>query len=443
MATDFRRGDTGINTAEGQISGPRAARLAKQRQEDQKEYESKRQKIQDEYHRGALKIDDKFGGSATDQYEAMFKATTVGLVTAEEFKKARVLAETGVGDKEGGEGEGDESVGGRGDGAARRKKKRKKKKLISTLSFGEEIEEEDGDGENGSGGGAVAKSGKKNPNVDTSFLPDRERERGMLEQREKLKKEWLEDQEKTKMERLEVTYSYWDGSGHRREIVLNKGITVGKFLEMVRQQLSQDFSEMRSVSSENLLYIKEDLIIPHHFSFYDLIVTKARGKSGPLFHFDVHDDIRIVHDTRIEKDESHPGKIVERRWYERNKHIFPASRWETGGVDGAKEGEGGGLGGRSLQKESVCRWLERRGTTGGRDEAWEGGRRLLRGTAGVGGWLWGWGWGLLCRESYGEEVQAGNSWQTGDRAWEGAGVEVVELGRAWGIDPRGVPVHGA
>ena len=22
------------------------------------------------------------------------------------------------------------------------------------------------------------------------------------------------------------------------------------------------------------------------------------------------------------------GKIVERHWYERNKHIFPASRWE-------------------------------------------------------------------------------------------------------------------
>ena len=34
-------------------------------------------------------------------------------------------------------------------------------------------------------------------------------------------------------------------------------------------------------------YIKEDLIIPNHLSFYDLIVTKARGKSGPLFHFDV------------------------------------------------------------------------------------------------------------------------------------------------------------
>ena len=76
------------------------------------------------------------------------------------------------------------------------------------------------------------------------------------------------------------------------------------------------------------MYIKEDLIIPHEYSFYDLIITKARGKSGPLFHFDVHDDVRITHDVRVEKDESHPGKVVLRSWYERNKHIFPASRWE-------------------------------------------------------------------------------------------------------------------
>lgn len=66
-----------------------------------------------------------------------------------------------------------------------------------------------------------------------------------------------------------------------------------------------------------------------HFTFYDLIVTKARGKSGPLFRFDVHDDVRLINNARVEKEDSHPGKIVERRWYERNKHIFPASRWEV------------------------------------------------------------------------------------------------------------------
>lgn len=37
---------------------------------------------------------------------------------------------------------------------------------------------------------------------------------------------------------------------------------------------------------------------------------------------------RLINDVRIEKDESHPGKVVQRRWYEANKHIFPASRWE-------------------------------------------------------------------------------------------------------------------
>ena len=55
------------------------------------------------------------------------------------------------------------------------------------------------------------------------------------------------------------------------------------------------------------MYVKEDLIIPHTVSFYDLIVQKARGKSGPLFHFDVHEDIRMQSDATVEKDESHAG----------------------------------------------------------------------------------------------------------------------------------------
>ena len=47
-----------------------------------------------------------------------------------------------------------------------------------------------------------------------------------------------------------------------------------------------------------------------------------------IFHFDVHEDVRLMNDARVEKDESHPGKVVISSWYERNKHIFPANRWE-------------------------------------------------------------------------------------------------------------------
>ncbi|CAG0881607.1 unnamed protein product [Cyprideis torosa] len=119
-----------------------------------------------------------------------------------------------------------------------------------------------------------------------------------------------------------------DGSGHRRSLTVRKGHTIYQFLGKALESLRKEFSELRSVTTDQLMYIKEDLIIPHHYTFYDFIVTKARGKSGPLFNFDVHDDIRMLHDATIEKDESHAGKIITRSWYEKNKHIFPASRWE-------------------------------------------------------------------------------------------------------------------
>jgi protein FAM50 len=162
----------------------------------------------------------------------------------------------------------------------------------------------------------------KNPAVDTSFLPDREREEKDRLEREILRQKWLREQEVMKAENVEITYSYWDGSGHRNSVQCKKGDTIASFLEKCRQQIP----ELKGITVDSLMYIKEDLIIPHHYSFYDFIVSKARGKSGPLFNFDVHDDVRLVSDATIEKDESHAGKVVERSWYNRNKHIFPASR---------------------------------------------------------------------------------------------------------------------
>ena len=41
----------------------------------------------------------------------------------------------------------------------------------------------------------------------------------------------------------------------------------------------------------------------------------------------MHEDVRLIHDARIEKDESHAGKVCERIWYTHNMHIFPASRY--------------------------------------------------------------------------------------------------------------------
>eukprot|EP00595_Chromulina_sp_UTEXLB2642_P000607 CAMPEP_0196766842 /NCGR_PEP_ID=MMETSP1095-20130614/31392_1 /TAXON_ID=96789 ORGANISM="Chromulina nebulosa, Strain UTEXLB2642" /NCGR_SAMPLE_ID=MMETSP1095 /ASSEMBLY_ACC=CAM_ASM_000446 /LENGTH=195 /DNA_ID=CAMNT_0042131301 /DNA_START=296 /DNA_END=880 /DNA_ORIENTATION=- len=187
----------------------------------------------------------------------------------------------------------------------------KRRKLSSKLSF---INNEDDDDEGGTSNELVDKKIKKNPDVDTSFLPDKERDLAIELEKEKLKLEWLKEQDKIKNEILEVVYSYWDGYGHRKSIKVKKGTTIGRFLELIRHDLSQEFHDLKSVNMDGMMYVKEDIIIPHNYSFYDLITTKARGKSGPLFHFDVHEDIRLVNDIRIEKDESHPGKVVLRRW---------------------------------------------------------------------------------------------------------------------------------
>lgn len=44
---------------------------------------------------------------------------------------------------------------------------------------------------------------------------------------------------------------------------VRKGDTIGEFLRAVQQQLAPEFREIRTASVENMLYVKEDLIIPH------------------------------------------------------------------------------------------------------------------------------------------------------------------------------------
>ncbi|KAJ4716727.1 Protein XAP5 CIRCADIAN TIMEKEEPER [Melia azedarach] len=316
-------GDGYVGTAQDAV---RIRRLEKQR-------EAERRKIQELKTKSASAKDQpgllQFGSSTSEILETAFKKETVGLVTREEYVEKRVNIRNKIEEEEK---EKLQKLQQEEEELQLQKRKKRKIKPNSRLSFAEDIESgsEEENGENKSSKTkklAQAKLGK-DPNVETSFLPDSEREAEEQAERERLKRQWLREQEQIRNEPLQITYSYWDGAGHRRVIQVRKGDTIGEFLRAVQQQLAPEFREIRTTSVENLLYVKEDLIIPHQHSFYELIVNKARGKSGPLFHFDVHEDVRTIADATIEKDESHAGKVVERHWYEKNKHIFPASRWE-------------------------------------------------------------------------------------------------------------------
>ncbi|CAH3186459.1 unnamed protein product [Porites evermanni] len=299
--------------------GARAMALMKKREKMKADIEAAKNKISEKHK--IADISNKFS-SHYDVVEQQLKSSTIGLVTLDEMKAKRedLVREH---EKQLAAKLKSEEL----EGESKKKKQKKiKAKTSSALSFNLDDEEVDEDSE------PVVplkkKKPGKNPDVDTSFLPDRDREEMERKEREHIRQEWVEKQEKIKNEDVEITYSYWDGSGHRRTLKMKKGNTISQFLQKCIEQLRKDFTEFRAITTENLMYVKEDLIIPQHYTFYDFIINKARGKSGPLFSFDVHEDVRMISDASVEKDESHAGKVVLRSWYERNKHIFPASRWE-------------------------------------------------------------------------------------------------------------------
>ncbi|KAL9715298.1 hypothetical protein Ac2012v2_001961 [Leucoagaricus gongylophorus] len=329
--------------ASNKMEGRREDALVKQRLQAREEYERQKQNLINETEK-ARPSANRFVGQ-NDSMEESLKNSTVGLVKLEDFQQRRKELEEQKVREAARSNELKDST---------RKSKKRKKKTKATLSFALDDEEVDVDelsreesfkerDENEDTPLTKRSRSHKNPDVDTSFLPDREREEAERRERERLRLEWLARQDTMKKEDIEITYSYWDGSGHRKSVMCKKGDDIANFLEKCRQQ----FPELRGISVDNLMYIKEDLIIPHvrlhsliddvdqglfssqHYTFYDFIVNKARGKSGPLFNFDVHDDVRLLADATKEKDESHAGKVVERGWYQRNKHIFPASRWEV------------------------------------------------------------------------------------------------------------------
>ncbi|XP_061113165.1 protein FAM50A [Conger conger] len=316
----------------------RAMQLMKKREKEREQLEQLKQKIAED-NMVKSNIDKKFSAHY-DAVEAELKSSTVGLVTLNDMK-AKQEALVKEREKQLAKKEQSKELQLKLEKQKERKRKEEGKRKIASLSFNPEDEDEDDDEEEEVEDDddrlddeeedyipMKKKKLGKNPDVDTSFLPDRDREEEENRLREELRQEWERKQEKIKSEEIEITFSYWDGSGHRRTVKMKKGNTMQQFLQKALEVLRKDFSELRSAGVEQLMYIKEDLIIPHHHSFYDFIVTKARGKSGPLFNFDVHEDVRLLSDATVEKDESHAGKVVLRSWYEKNKHIFPASRWE-------------------------------------------------------------------------------------------------------------------
>jgi protein FAM50 len=151
------------------------------------------------------------------------------------------------------------------------------------------------------------------------FLPDAQRARAMEDMRFQLKQQWMQEQEQMKKEQLSVQFSYWDGSGHKRSATVAIGDTVGTFLKVAKGILEKDFPNLRHVTIPNLLFVKDNIMIPQGLSFYFLLVGRAHNGKGQIL---------FQQGPCTDSGKAHAAKVVQRSWYESNKHIYPANRWE-------------------------------------------------------------------------------------------------------------------
>jgi len=315
----------------------RIRRLLETRERQRLENEDRQKEIEKQA-KMATQITDKFA-SYKDEVEEQIKESTAGLLSLEQMreKQSRIIE--------------DRDIRATKDKAAKQEKirqlqekkknakKRKKNHLLNKLSFGDEQDEEEADD--------AAENIKKtkslrNSAADSSYLPNAAVNEDEIELRKQLRQEWEQNMEMQKNMILKIPFAYWDGTSHKYSIEVKKGNTIQQFLTKVIEEVQNDCQELRGATPEHLIFVKNDLIMPHYYTFHDFEINRIKTIHGPRLTFvnedkkiNDHSQTTVMHfpHTQIEvktnKSQLKLGRVILRTWYERNKHIYPASRWEA------------------------------------------------------------------------------------------------------------------
>ncbi|KAL2870648.1 FAM50/XAP5 family protein [Aspergillus lucknowensis] len=176
------------------------------------------------------------------------------------------------------------------------------------------------------------------------------------EARDTLRREFLSMQEAIKNTEILIPFVFYDGTNIPAGTAkVKKGDHVWLFLDRCRKvgaelgvsntsgaSKGRKFNrrEWARVSVDDLMLVKGEIIIPHHYEIYYFIANRVPSFSkggGLLFDYfnkppppaPSDDPLYRPGNEQLEGGDKDPTltKVVDRRWYERNKHIFPASLW--------------------------------------------------------------------------------------------------------------------
>ncbi|KAI9732097.1 MAG: hypothetical protein M1834_004193 [Cirrosporium novae-zelandiae] len=330
--------------------------------------------------------------------EDILKTQTIGLVKHADFRKRRAEALEQKELEAEAKSRGTYTPRGSGastpNGASSSRPHKKKRKAVAKgkLSFGLDDEEED----SSASASAASRSGtpvdkpsnnaspephdaaiakkRLGPNATLGAVAPKVMTKSALlreaQTREQLRKEFITMQENVKSTEILLPFVFYDGTNIPGGVCkVKKGDYIWVFLDKSRKvgaelgvgsEKASNRREWARVGVDDLMLVRGEIIIPHHYDFYYFIVNKTKGHQGKvLFDFSSQpatdsqtsreSSIDLANydplsrpskkaksgavtpsDSKLEgySDDPNLTKVVDRRWYERNKHIFPASVWE-------------------------------------------------------------------------------------------------------------------
>ena len=213
-------------------------------------------------------------------------------------------------------------------------------------------------------------------NVNVSVAPKAMTKSALLREaqvREQLRKEFLSMQEVVKATEVIIPFVFYDGTnipggackvkkGDYIWLFLDRSRKVGAELGVGGSEKSKSRNEWARVGVDDLMLVRGEIIIPHHYEFYYFVVNKSLGPNATqLFDYtatvqadrsstssaalpsedydpiSLPSKIKTIYNGQVTpadrhlegvNDDPNSTKVVDRRWYEKNKHIFPASVWE-------------------------------------------------------------------------------------------------------------------
>ncbi|KAK4142582.1 uncharacterized protein C8A04DRAFT_38226 [Dichotomopilus funicola] len=177
-------------------------------------------------------------------------------------------------------------------------------------------------------------------------------------EREALRKEFLLLQAAVKATEIAIPFVFYDGTNIPGGVVrvkkgdfvwlfLDKGRKVGAQLRVGADKSANARRDWARVSVDDLMLVRGNMIIPHHYEFYFFIINKTTGPGDKLL-FEYSSEAPTTTNSAAggtstaglsrapalselegALDDPTLTKVVDRRWYQRNKHIYPANLWQN------------------------------------------------------------------------------------------------------------------